>query len=250
MDRKGQGAMEYLTTYGWAILVVIVIGIAFWRLGIFEIGSSQPPTSTGFTTIKPLLATCFMSGATSNCPNPNLACPCFGGGFANNCSGIFRCTFVNAAGAPIRLIDIDVETDIGPCRDDVGGKLSFAKISLGGNFDNTNDRGYGLFRPDTDLLQGHAPPAAQMPDPNYELWVETDGVFGIHVPHCPPYAYQPACPNTGAPGEVGDIYDVEVSVLYEIDLGEVTARRRVTGHVKGSREQWPNLICPCGIRGT
>jgi len=59
---KGQGAMEYLMTYGWAIAVVLAIGIGMWRMGVFSLGGNMPPTASGFTTIQPLLATCFLAG--------------------------------------------------------------------------------------------------------------------------------------------------------------------------------------------
>lgn len=42
-------------TYGWAILVVMVVGIAMWQLGIFNMGSATL-TTTGFAKIKPQLA--------------------------------------------------------------------------------------------------------------------------------------------------------------------------------------------------
>jgi len=35
---KGQGAMEILLTYGWAILVVIIVGVVLWQMGIFNPG--------------------------------------------------------------------------------------------------------------------------------------------------------------------------------------------------------------------
>jgi hypothetical protein len=53
--RKGQGAMEYLMTYGWAILVVMIVGVVMWQLGIFNMGGTTV-TSTGFAKIKPQLA--------------------------------------------------------------------------------------------------------------------------------------------------------------------------------------------------
>jgi len=53
--RKGQGAMEYLMTYGWAILVVMIVGIVMWQLGIFNLGGTTL-TSTGFAKIKPQLS--------------------------------------------------------------------------------------------------------------------------------------------------------------------------------------------------
>ena len=55
IGRKGQGAMEYLMTYGWAILVVMIVGIVMWQLGIFNINQGST-TATGFSKLKPQLA--------------------------------------------------------------------------------------------------------------------------------------------------------------------------------------------------
>jgi len=46
--------MEYLFSYGWAILVIMVIGIVLWSLGIFQAEGSQ--TMKGFKFIKPQLS--------------------------------------------------------------------------------------------------------------------------------------------------------------------------------------------------
>ncbi|HIJ98726.1 TPA: hypothetical protein H1005_02190 [archaeon] len=35
-------------TYGWAIIIVIIVGLVMWRLGVFK--PSAPKTSTGFDT--------------------------------------------------------------------------------------------------------------------------------------------------------------------------------------------------------
>ena len=48
--KKGQGAMEYLMTYGWAILVVLIVGIVLWKTGLF--GTSATGTS-GFDVLVP-----------------------------------------------------------------------------------------------------------------------------------------------------------------------------------------------------
>ena len=53
----GQGAMEYLMTYGWAILVVMVVGLVMWQLGIFNIGGTTPARVSGFNYQKPIDAT-------------------------------------------------------------------------------------------------------------------------------------------------------------------------------------------------
>ncbi|MFH1209804.1 MAG: LamG domain-containing protein [archaeon] len=45
-DRKAQSAMEYILTYGWAILVVLVAVSALFYLGVF---SPRPPNNCGIT---------------------------------------------------------------------------------------------------------------------------------------------------------------------------------------------------------
>ena len=77
--RRGQGAMEYLMTYGWAILVVMIVGIVMWQLGIFNMGGTTV-TATGFAKIKPQLAA---SGLAA--------------------TGPFRGTFTNGVGTTIQL---------------------------------------------------------------------------------------------------------------------------------------------------
>ena len=52
LDKKGQGAMEYLMTYGWAILVVMIVGVVLWQLGIFGGGPGAANTARGFGRIK------------------------------------------------------------------------------------------------------------------------------------------------------------------------------------------------------
>jgi uncharacterized protein (UPF0333 family) len=39
MKKKGQAAMEYLMTYGWAILIVIIVVAALWAMGVFTVTS-------------------------------------------------------------------------------------------------------------------------------------------------------------------------------------------------------------------
>ncbi len=51
--RKGQSALEYLQTYGWAILVVLIVGIVLWQLGIFG-SHADVNRAVGFKTIQVL----------------------------------------------------------------------------------------------------------------------------------------------------------------------------------------------------
>ncbi len=49
--KKAQSAMEYLMTYGWAILIVIIVAAALYALGIFNPATYTGRIPTGFTTI-------------------------------------------------------------------------------------------------------------------------------------------------------------------------------------------------------
>jgi len=35
-NSKSHGAIEYLITYGWAILIVIILAVVLWQLGILK----------------------------------------------------------------------------------------------------------------------------------------------------------------------------------------------------------------------
>jgi hypothetical protein len=54
IQARGQAAIEYLMTYGWAILVVLVVGVVIWQMGLMEIGKQYTPGKRGFSQIKPL----------------------------------------------------------------------------------------------------------------------------------------------------------------------------------------------------
>ena len=51
MKRKAQAAMEYLMTYGWAILIIIVVAAALYAFGIFNPATWTGTRATGFANI-------------------------------------------------------------------------------------------------------------------------------------------------------------------------------------------------------
>ena len=58
--RKLQSAMEYLMTYGWAILIIAVIIGILYSLGVFNISTSGAgvcSASSGYLCVKPILST-------------------------------------------------------------------------------------------------------------------------------------------------------------------------------------------------
>lgn len=52
MAFNGQGAFEYMFSYGWAILIVLVLGILLFSLGVFN--PTQTATASGFSVLKPV----------------------------------------------------------------------------------------------------------------------------------------------------------------------------------------------------
>ncbi len=51
--RKGQGALEYLITYGWAILIIVIIGGALFALGVFNPATwGSNKRATGFSSLQ------------------------------------------------------------------------------------------------------------------------------------------------------------------------------------------------------
>jgi hypothetical protein len=62
MKNKGQGAMEYLMTYGWAILVVMIVGVVLWQLGVFNFGQGTV-VPKDWNKMQPLVPTITYSGS-------------------------------------------------------------------------------------------------------------------------------------------------------------------------------------------
>jgi len=89
---SGQGAFEYLMTYGWAVIVILIMGATLWYLGIFEV-EERAITVSGFSKIRPL--------APSILVTPD-----------GNFSGIF----VNGAGYVINITNITILNLVGPPR--------------------------------------------------------------------------------------------------------------------------------------
>ncbi len=52
MKRRAQGALEYLITYGWAILIIVIIGGALFGLGVFNPSSwVTNKRASGFSSV-------------------------------------------------------------------------------------------------------------------------------------------------------------------------------------------------------
>jgi hypothetical protein len=85
---KGQGAMEYLMTYSWAILVVAIVGMVLWQIGVFDTHEAAIPTE--WSTLKPMPPTIAYSAAGNS----------------------FEAGFINVAGSPIRITYAGIDETI------------------------------------------------------------------------------------------------------------------------------------------
>ena len=52
IGRKGQSALEYLMTYGWAILIIIIVGGVLYYYGVFSPGKLVGESKVGFSKIQ------------------------------------------------------------------------------------------------------------------------------------------------------------------------------------------------------
>jgi hypothetical protein len=44
---KGQSALEYMMTYGWAILIIVIVAVILYSMGIFNPRASVTATAVG-----------------------------------------------------------------------------------------------------------------------------------------------------------------------------------------------------------
>jgi hypothetical protein len=50
--RRGQGSFEYMMSYGWAVLVIVVLAVALWNIGVFS--PTSVSQSAGFSVLRPV----------------------------------------------------------------------------------------------------------------------------------------------------------------------------------------------------
>ncbi len=75
LTHKSQSALEYMMTYGWAILVIVIVAAVLYSLGIFSPSSSLSTTITGFSQLGVTSAECYSGyglafSFTDNTGNP------------------------------------------------------------------------------------------------------------------------------------------------------------------------------------
>ena len=65
---RQQSAMEYLTTYGWAILIIAVVLVAMFQLGVFGGSNTKPYTTAGACQVLRTVQGVNLEGLCNNVP--------------------------------------------------------------------------------------------------------------------------------------------------------------------------------------
>ena len=60
--KRSQSALEYMMTYGWAILIIVIVAAVLYSMGIFSPSSSVSATITGFSGLGSVTAQCYANG--------------------------------------------------------------------------------------------------------------------------------------------------------------------------------------------
>ncbi len=61
-SKRSQSALEYMMTYGWAILIIVIVAVILYSMGIFNPSSSVTFTSSGFSPFKVSSSLCTSLG--------------------------------------------------------------------------------------------------------------------------------------------------------------------------------------------
>ena len=62
-SKHSQSALEYMMTYGWAILIIVIVAAGLYSLGIFSPTNSASTSITGFSGLGSVQAECLTNGA-------------------------------------------------------------------------------------------------------------------------------------------------------------------------------------------
>ena len=77
--KRSQSALEYMMTYGWAILIIVIVAVILYSMGIFNPASSITTTSSGFS---PFIV------SSALCTNVGYALSVIAGPIPNNANSI------------------------------------------------------------------------------------------------------------------------------------------------------------------
>jgi len=195
---KGQGAVEYIFTYSWAIVVLIVLGVFMWQLGIFE-GGQTPMITSGFVRIKPQSS---------------------GTGLSED--GVFTGTFVNGMGARAYVKGVKIyNADTGQlicCSHSIPGECAVAGVTGAASAIGGRDHAYFDSGGTVELKAGE--------NIEFEL--------GRGAAHIPAGTALSSCLIGGA--DEGKKYNIRVEIEYDVEFGGVRGTHKEQGFISGPFE--------------
>lgn len=193
--------MEYLMTYGWVILVVMIVSIVLWQFGVFESNKSGV-TAIGFSKFKPQLAATGLS-----------------------IDGVFSAVFTNTVGTTVNVKGVkitDVDTGSVVCcshtqgmpEDCQSGSVNNAASNIGGR-----DHAYLNIIGNTVAIRAGK---------------NTNVEMGRTAASMPPGPASNDCVVPSA--NPGETYNIELQIFYDMDLGGVVGSHKETGSIRGPFE--------------
>ncbi len=117
---KGQSALEYMMTYGWAILIIVIVAVILYSMGIFNPRASVTAASSGFSPFAASAAVC-----TSSSPG-TLTVAFTVGGLPNG-----------ASSATIKSASYSSGSGISPASESSASSLPSGQVSSGSSFNVT-----------------------------------------------------------------------------------------------------------------
>ena len=175
---RAQSALEYMMTYGWAILVIVIVAVILYSMGIFNPSSSVTATSSGFSPFIVSSSLCNSSGlkvVLKAGPMPNGAeSMTINKLYMNSASGVNTTAAIYSLTTPITLITGQSATILIPnvaCsspnkRYSLSAKLQYGYLTAAGNIvTNTTGTIAGLSTAGTSTQV--TPPPQQQPAINY-----------------------------------------------------------------------------------
>ena len=94
LTKTGQSALEYMMTYGWAILIIVIVAVILYSMGIFSPSSSVSFSSSGFSPF---------TVSSSSCNSIGYKIAVIAGPIPNNANSlqITKVYVISAAGANV-----------------------------------------------------------------------------------------------------------------------------------------------------
>jgi hypothetical protein len=107
---RGQGSLEFLMTYGWVLLIILVVLVIMWQWGLFSLGQRIEPGSFGFWGL-----------AIQQ-----------GNEFILDSEGDFKVSLINNAGANLTILTCNITIDQVSVKQDCGVSSGCGIISPSG----------------------------------------------------------------------------------------------------------------------